>query len=111
MIFYQPAKNDQRTYDNIRKIWKCQGDDDIPGCLLDCLHFKYYYKVIAIYFSQQQALDADVIEIQQITFTRNLDRVGDTTMVLIIEEAKEKVLDISQGTVKVLWIYSALVWY
>ena len=33
---------------------------------------------------------------------QNLDRVGNTTMVFIIEEAKETVLDFSQGTVKFL---------
>ena len=32
----------------------------------------------------------------------NLDREGNTTMFFIIEEAKETVLDFSQGTVKVL---------
>ena len=38
--------------------------------------------------------------IQQINFTANLK--GNTTMFLIIEEAKETVFDISQGTVKVI---------
>ena len=32
----------------------------------------------------------------------NLGRVGNTTMFFIIEEAKETVLDFSQGTAKVL---------
>ena len=36
-----------------------------------------------------------------INFTTNLDRAGNTTMFLIIEEAKET-LEFSQGTVKVL---------
>ena len=36
-----------------------------------------------------------------INFTANLDRAGNTTMFLIIEEAKETVLEFSQGTVKV----------
>ena len=40
--------------------------------------------------------------IQQINFTANLDRDGNATMFFIIEEAKETVLDFSQGTVKVL---------
>ena len=52
--------------------------------------------------SKQQVLDVDPRAIQQINFTANLDRAGDTTMFLIIEEAKETVLDFSQGTVKVL---------
>ena len=56
--------------------------------------------MIAIDLSKQQALDADPRVIQQINFTANLDRAGNTTMLFIIEEAKETVLDFSQGTVK-----------
>ena len=58
--------------------------------------------MIAIDLSKQQALDADPRVIQQIHFTANLDRAGNTTMFSIIEEVKETVLDFSQGTVKVL---------
>ena len=56
----------------------------------------------AINLSKQQSLDADPRAIQQINFTANLDRVGNTTMFFLIEEAKETVLKLSQGTVKVL---------
>ena len=58
--------------------------------------------MITIDLSKQQALDADSRAIQQINFTANLDREENTTMFFIIEEAKETVLDFSQGTVKVL---------
>ena len=58
--------------------------------------------MIAIDLSKQQALDANPRAIQQINFTANFDRDGNTTMFFIIEEAKETVLDFSQGTVKVL---------
>ena len=58
--------------------------------------------MIAIDLSKQQDFDADTRAIQQINFTANLDRAGNTTMFLVIEEAKETVLDFSQGTVKVL---------
>ena len=58
--------------------------------------------MIAIDLNKQQALDADPRAIQQINFTANLDRDGNTTMFFIIEEAKETALDFSQGTVKVL---------
>ena len=62
--------------------------------------------MIAIDLGKQQALDADPRTIQQINFTANLDRAGNTTifftiMFFIIEKAKKTVLDISQGTVKV----------
>ena len=58
--------------------------------------------MIAIDLSKQQALNADPRAIQQINFTANLDRDENTTIFFIIEEAKETVLEFSQGTVKVL---------
>ena len=58
--------------------------------------------MIAIDLSKQQALDADPKAIQQINFTANLDRVGNTRIYFILEEVKETVLDFSQRTVKVL---------
>ena len=58
--------------------------------------------MIETHLSKQQALDTDPRAIQQINFTANLDRAGNATMFFIIEEAKETVLDFSQGTVKVL---------
>ena len=56
----------------------------------------------AIDLSKQQALDGGPRAIQQINFTANLDRAGNTTKFFIIEEAKETVLDFSKETVKVL---------
>ena len=58
--------------------------------------------MIATDLSKQLAFDADPRAIQQSNFTANLDRTGNTTVFFIIEEAKETVLDFSQGTVKVL---------
>ena len=58
--------------------------------------------MIAIDLRKQQALDADPRAVQQINFTANLDRQENTTIFFIIEEAKETVLDFSQGNVKVL---------
>ena len=57
--------------------------------------------MIKIDVSKQQALDADPRTIQQINFTVNLERAGDATTFFITEQAKETVLDFSQGTVKV----------
>ena len=101
-LFDQPINSMTKTYENIRKTATGQGDDYTTGCLLDYSYFKDHYKMIAIDLSKQQALDADPRAIQQINFTANLDRAGNTTMFFIIEEAKETVLDFSQGTVKVL---------
>ena len=58
--------------------------------------------MIAIDLSKQQVLDADPKAVQQINFTANLDRAGQMAMYFIIEEAKETVLDFSQGTLRVL---------
>ena len=70
--------------------------------MLDYSYFKDHYKTIAIDLSKQQALDEDLRAIQPINFRANLDKDRNTTMFFIIEEAKETVLDFSQGTVKVL---------
>ena len=101
-FFDQPINSMTKTYENIRKIATGQGDDYTTGCLLDYSYFEDHYKMIAIDLSKDQALDADPRAIQQINFTANLDRDGNTTMFFIIEEAKETVLDFSQGTAKVL---------
>ena len=101
-FFDQPIKNNKVTYDNIRKIATGQGDDYTTGCLLDYPYFANTYKMIAVDLSKQQALDADPRAIQQINFTGNLDRAGNTRVYFILEEAKETLLDFSQGTVKVL---------
>ena len=58
--------------------------------------------MIAVDLSKQNTLDFDPKAIQQINFTRNLDRAGNTRVYFILEEAKETVLDFSQGIVKVL---------
>ena len=100
-FFNQPVKNDLRTYENIQKVATGQGDCT-TGCLVDYYYFKNYYKMISIDLSKQQAPDADSKAIQQINFTANLDRTGQTTTYFVIEEAKETVLDFSQGTLRVL---------
>ena len=79
-----------------------QGDDNTTGCLLDYPYFANTYKMITVDLSRQQALDADPRAIQQINFTANLDRAGNTRVYFILEEAKETILDFSQETVKVL---------
>ena len=56
----------------------------------------------AIDLSKQQVLDPDPKAMQQINFTGNQDRAEGTTIFFIIGEAKETILDFSQGTVKVL---------
>ena len=59
--------------------------------------------MIAIDLRKQQTLDDDPKALQQINFTTHLHRAGNTRMCFILEEAKETVLDLSQGTVRVLY--------
>ena len=101
-FFDQLINNMMKTYENIRKITIGQGDDYTTGCLLDYTYFKKYYKMIAVDLSKQQALDADPKAIQQINFTANLDKDGNTRFYFILEKAKETVFEFSQGSVKVL---------
>ena len=91
-----------KTYENIREIATGKGGDYRTGCLLDYAYFKSYYKMIAVDLSKQQELDADPREIQQIDFTANLDRAGNTTVFFIIEQEKETIFEFSQRTVKTL---------
>ena len=61
--------------------------------------------MIAIDFSKQEPLDVDPKEIQQISFTANLDQDRNLKMFFmffIVESSRETILDVSQGTVKVL---------
>ena len=103
-FFDQLIKNNKIIYENIRKIATGQRDDYITGCLLDYEYFKDSYRMMAVDLSKQQALDADPRSNQQINFTANLDRAGNTRICFLLEESKETILDFSQGTVKVLQI-------
>ena len=84
----------------------CQGGDCTTSCLLHYNYFNEYHKIIGIDLSKQQAFDPDTKAIQQIEFPGNLNRgeeINDiTTMLFIIDEVKETILDFSQGLVRVL---------
>ena len=67
----------------------------------DYPYFKENCKMITIDLSKLQAIDADPRLIQEINFTANLDRDGDTRLFFIFEEANETILYFSQGTVRV----------
>ena len=100
--FDQRIKNNKVTYEKFIKIATGQGDDYTTGFLFDYPYFKDSYKMIAVDLSKQQALVADPRAIQQINFTANLYREGNTRIYFILEEAKETILNFAQGTVKVL---------
>ena len=98
-FFDQPVRHKLIKYDHTQKIVTVQGDDCTTGCLLGYHYFKNYYKMTAIDLSKQQALDTDPKTTHQINFTGNLAKQA--IVFFIIEEAKETVLDFSQGTLRV----------
>ena len=101
-FFDRPINNMNKTYENIIKIATGKGENYTTGCLLDYPYFKDYYKMIAVDLSKQKELDADSRKIQQVNFTANLDRAGNTTISFIIEQEKETIFEFSQGTVNIL---------
>ena len=90
-FFDQPVKNDLRTFHNIRKF--DQGDAYTTGCMLDYNYFKYYYKMKVIDLSKHKAHDTDPIAIQQLNFTRDINRredVNDNTVCLSLLKKRKK---------------------
>ena len=85
-FFGQPIRNDLITYENIRKVATGQEDDYTTVFRLDYNYFENYYKIIATYIRKQDALNADPIAIQKISFTANLDSAEQTAMYFFIEE-------------------------
>ena len=100
-FFDQPINSDFKTYENIRKIATGRGDDYMTCCLLDYSYCKDHSRMIAIDLSKKQVFDADSRAIQQINFTANLDRAGNTLMFFITEVEKETVFEVLRGIVKV----------
>ena len=58
--------------------------------------------MIAIDLRKRKALYTNPKAIQQINFTANLDWSGSAITFFIIEEAKETILDFSQGAIRVI---------
>ena len=85
-FFDELARNSLRIYYNIKKKLTGQGHHYTTGYLLDDSYFREHYTLISIDLSKQLALDADAKAIQQTNFFAILDRVGNTTMFIIIEE-------------------------
>ena len=89
-------------WSSVRGLW-WGGADTLPFIFFGGgLIFREGADTPALYVNKQQKLDADPKAIQQINFTGNLKRNGNTQMFFIIEEAKETVLDFSKGIMKVL---------
>ena len=92
-LFDQPINNMIKASKNIRKVTTSEGDEYATGCLLDYNYFKKYYKMIAVDLSKQQALDADPKAIQQINFTANLDRAGNTRFISFLKKQNKLFLN------------------
>ena len=85
----QPVNNDIRTYDNLKKTATCQGNGYTTRCLIDYIYFKGYCEMKAVDVSKHEVLDADQKAIQQFSFTRNVDRTGNTTFFLLLNKQKK----------------------
>ena len=64
----------------MHKIATGQSGEHTSGCWLDYGFSKKYNKVLAKSLNKQQALDIGLTAIQQIKFTRNLDKAGNSKM-------------------------------
>ena len=84
----------------LEKILIGQRDDYATGSLLGFAYFKKNYRLIAVDLSKQKALDADSRAIQQIIFTGKSS--ADAIIYYTLEKSKETILEISEGTTKVL---------
>ena len=99
--FYdQPIDNNERQYDELRKVTLGKGDDYTTGCLLDYAYFKNNYKIIAVDLSKQNELDTDPRAIQQIEFVGTV--ANTSAIVTILESSKETVLEFFKGTAKII---------
>ena len=74
--------------------------------LVDYLHVKENYKLIAIDLGKQQAFDADPKEMRQTNFTENLNWAGEATMFFTLkEEKKANICFITWYCKSIFWIY------
>ena len=92
-FFGKPVRNDERIHEHISKVAFGKWNYYAAGCLFHYPYFKEDYTLIAIDLSKQQAFDAGLKAIQQIHFTGDPDRDGNTRMLFILEELKQTILD------------------
>ena len=68
--------------------------------------FQKNCKLVAIDLSKRKSLAADPKAMLQINFTGNMDRTVNTTVLVILDEVKNNILDFSPKSVRALWIVS-----
>ena len=99
--FYdQPVNDSIRKYDETRKIVTGKRDNYATTCLLDYDYYKKNYQLIAVDLPKQRKLDADTRAIQQIEFIGMLKTRSN--VFTILQKSKETILEIYQGTAKVM---------
>ena len=97
------------TVENLQ-LFKGYGHYYTTSVFLDYVYsLKNYYKIITIELRKRQALDADQKAVQEVSFTGNLDRTGNTTLFFITNQEKETKLYLSRGNVGALQIFFALI--
>ena len=101
--FYdQPINGIIKQYDEVRKVSTGYGDDYAAGCLLDYTYFKDNYRLIAVDFSKQKALVADLKAITQIVFQGVVGGDGNTKIKLYYSwTIKRKIARIFQRNSKI----------
>ena len=97
---HQPINDSIKQYDEVRKVSTGQGDDYAIGCLLDFAYFNKNDRLIAADISKQKALDEGSRAIKQIIFIGKTN--SGAIIYYILEQSKEKTLQSSKGTTKVL---------
>ena len=97
---HQPINDSIKQNDEVRKVSTGQVDDYTIGCLLDFAYFNKNDRLIAADISKQKALDAGSRAIKQIIFIGKTN--SGAIIYYILEQSKEKTLQSSKGTTKVL---------
>ena len=97
---HQPINDSIKQNDEVRKVSTGQVDDYTIGCLLDFVYFNKNDRLIAADISKQKALDAGSRAIKQIIFIGKTN--SGAIIYYILEQSKEKTLQSSKGTTKVL---------
>ena len=103
--FYdQPINESIKQYDEVRKASTGQGDDYTTGCLLDFTYFEKKLHFNCRWFKQTKRFRCWFKSNSKNYFTgKTKSTVANTRVIIyyILEQSKEKILQLSKGTTKV----------
>ena len=97
-FFDVPVKNKEEAYKKIRNIDK--NNDYITGMLLDYEYFSKHWKLIAIDFRKQIALENPNLK-QQINSIGKLE-ADEATMFFVFEKSEESTFEFLQNSVSII---------